>query len=127
MGNIENLTPYNFTSDQSREEAAKNGQKGGVASGAARRRNRTLRQIAEALAEKKITMPTPTGGTEDVTYDVAVVQRQYQKAIIDGDVSAAKYIADLLGEMVQKVDLTSQSAVVILKDSEAAALEKLSK
>lgn len=42
MANEQNLIP--FTSDQSREEAQKNGRKGGIASGAARRARSDLRQ-----------------------------------------------------------------------------------
>ena len=42
-----NLKP--FTADQSHEEAVKNGKKGGVASGRARREKKTTRQIAEML------------------------------------------------------------------------------
>ena len=45
----ENLIP--FTSDQSREEAAKNGQKGGIASGEARRRRKSLKEELELLLE----------------------------------------------------------------------------
>lgn len=48
MANIENLKPP-FTSDQSREEAAKNGQKGGIASGIARREQKIFKQ---AIAER---------------------------------------------------------------------------
>ena len=42
-----NLTP--FTSEQNREEAAKNGKKGGKASGEARRAKKTMREYAENL------------------------------------------------------------------------------
>lgn len=42
MANEENLVP--FTSEQSREEAVKNGRKGGIASGIARRQNADLRK-----------------------------------------------------------------------------------
>lgn len=47
MPNIENLKP--FTSDQNREEAKKNGQKGGIASGKARREQKIFKQ---AIAER---------------------------------------------------------------------------
>jgi hypothetical protein len=47
MPNIENLKP--FTSEQSREEAVKNGQKGGIASGKARREQKIFKQ---AIAER---------------------------------------------------------------------------
>jgi PBSX family phage terminase large subunit len=41
--NLENLVP--FTSDQDREEAAKNGRKGGIASGEARRKKATMLSV----------------------------------------------------------------------------------
>ena len=47
MANEKNLIP--FTSDQSHDEAVKNGKKGGVASGAARRRRKTMRQTLNGL------------------------------------------------------------------------------
>lgn len=43
MANVNNLTP--FTSDQSREEAAINGRKGGIASGKARREKKSIQRI----------------------------------------------------------------------------------
>ena len=42
MANEKNLNP--FTSDQSREEAKKNGRKGGIASGKAKRKKKTLQK-----------------------------------------------------------------------------------
>lgn len=50
MANEQNLRP--FTSDQSREEAVKNGQKGGIASGKARRERKTLAETLRAELEK---------------------------------------------------------------------------
>lgn len=49
--NPQNLKP--FTSDQDREEAARNGRKGGIASGRAKRRKKAMRTaINEMLGEK---------------------------------------------------------------------------
>lgn len=47
MANEQNLKP--FTSDQSREEAKKNGKKGGIASGESRRRKRTMKEDSEFI------------------------------------------------------------------------------
>lgn len=52
MANVENLTP--FTSEQSREEAVKNGQKGGIASGKARREKKTIQKILADLLDSEI-------------------------------------------------------------------------
>lgn len=50
MANEQNLKP--FTSDQSHEEAVKNGRKGGIASGKAKRENKLIRErILERMGE----------------------------------------------------------------------------
>lgn len=50
MANEQNLKP--FTSDQSREEAVKNGRKGGIASGKAKRENKLIKdRILERMGE----------------------------------------------------------------------------
>lgn len=85
MANEENLTP--FTSDQSREEAVKNGQKGGIASGQARRQKKTLSELAKMIAEN----PAPTAAKkkltkmgisdEDANNNACIVAAVYDKAI----------------------------------------------
>ena len=52
MANEQNLRP--FTSEQSREEAVKNGQKGGIASGKARREKKTIQKILADLLDSEI-------------------------------------------------------------------------
>lgn len=49
MANEQNLIP--FTSDQDREEAKKNGRKGGIASGEARRQKATMRETLKMMLE----------------------------------------------------------------------------
>lgn len=49
MANEQNLTP--FTSEQSHEEAVKNGKKGGVNSGKARKRKADLRKMAQQVLD----------------------------------------------------------------------------
>lgn len=49
MANKQNLRP--FTSDQSREEAAKNGKKGGINSGVARREKANLKKLIQTWLE----------------------------------------------------------------------------
>lgn len=49
MANEQNLVP--FTSLQSREEAVKNGRKGGIASAKARKRRNDLREMAQAILD----------------------------------------------------------------------------
>ena len=50
-----NLKP--FTTEQSREKAKKNGQKGGIASGEAKREKKSMRQLAEICLGAKLTKP----------------------------------------------------------------------
>ena len=49
MANEQNLVP--FTSMQSREEAVKNGRKGGIASGKAKREKADMRKMAQAILD----------------------------------------------------------------------------
>ena len=58
MANEKNLTP--FTSEQSREEAVKNGRKGGQASGSEIRRKKAMRQAAAMLLNTPIPANTQT-------------------------------------------------------------------
>jgi len=55
--NEQNLKP--FTSDQSREEAAQNGRKGGIASGAVRRERRTMREMLKKMLATQIPKSSP--------------------------------------------------------------------
>ena len=56
MSNEKNLVP--FTSEQSREEAVKNGSKGGKKSGEVRRRKKSMKQVMEILLAMKTENPT---------------------------------------------------------------------
>lgn len=102
MANEENLIP--FDSNQNREEAKKNGKKGGVASGEARRRKRDAQKAAEFI----LSLPAK-GGTvdnlmslgvdeEDATNLVALMARMYSKAMAKGgDVNAARFLVEVMG------------------------------
>jgi len=102
MGKKEdNLTP--FDSNQSREEAAKNGRKGGIASGEARRRKKTAKQAAELILNLA---PTENNGKnlsilgvdeDDQTNMVALIARMFTKAMAHGDVRAAEFLIDIVG------------------------------
>ena len=108
MANEKNLIP--FTSDQSHDEAVKNGKKGGVASGAARRRRKTMRQTLNALLGagldvseqefvEKVTPRLLALGidVEDATYQDVMLAGILMKAI-RGDVRAAEFIRDTGGD-----------------------------
>ena len=65
MSNEKNLKP--FTSDQSREKAAENGRKGGIASGVAKREKADLRKVIQTWLESQATTDkngNPLSGAE---------------------------------------------------------------
>lgn len=84
MANEENLKPF---SKSKREESVKNGQKGGIASGQARRQKKTFSELAKMIAEN----PAPTAAKkkltkmgisdEDANNNACIVAAVYDKAI----------------------------------------------
>lgn len=100
--NNENLKPYGELTEAEQRELTR---KGGIASGAARRRKRDMREWAEILGQTLMTMKTPDGQTvTDGDMAAAVVLKQYQKAINKSDTAAAAFLMRLRGEDVQKVE-----------------------
>jgi hypothetical protein len=108
MANEQNLRP--FTSDQDREEAKKNGIKGGKASGLARRQKRTMREIAEAIGNMELKNArllammhdagfegTPT--MDDAAFFGVCVRAQ------KGDPQALKLLAEMRGQYSTRVEV----------------------
>lgn len=100
----ENLVP--FTSDQSREKAAMNGRAGGIASGEAKRRKKTvaeyLRKWADGeVSEKNKKALEALGLSEEATNRTLLVVPLIQKAS-KGDVKALQMVLELLGEDKKK-------------------------
>lgn len=102
MANEQNLIP--FTSEQSREEAKKNGALGGIASGVARRRKRSLREAADLYlslppSDKRRWNRLARKGLEpdEINNQMAIIVGLTERAI-NGDAKAAKVIIDLLGD-----------------------------
>ena len=95
MANEQNLKP--FTSDQSREEAKKNGAKGGVASGIARKRKRALKDTIEMIMRLGVDPQTKSileqlgVAEQDQSVQTAIVVAQAMKAM-RGDTKAADYL-----------------------------------
>jgi hypothetical protein len=97
--NPQNLV--NFTSDQDREAAVRNGRKGGIASGEAKRRRKSLREQLEILLEN--------GNTQE-SVAVALIEKA-----MGGDVKAFEVLRDTVGEKpVDKVE-TKQTVVDMSK------------
>lgn len=112
MANEQNLIP--FTSEQSQEEARKNGSKGGIASGKARRARKMMREDAQMFLE----MPLNAGQLEDVEYLAEVkgknitVQQAILLAMIKkamkGDVRASEYVRDTAGQQIANININAE-------------------
>lgn len=104
----ENLVP--FTSDQSREKAVANGRKGGIASGEAKRKKRTMREIAEMVATMELKDPKmlaalhAAGFQDPITNDDAAFFGLIRKAQT-GDPSAMKLLAEMRGQYSTRVEV----------------------
>lgn len=109
MSNEKNLENGKLTQFRSGEEAAKNGQKGGIASGAARRRKRSMREAADYYLSLPETdrrrvnaMLRDAIDPEDIDNQMAVVMGVTERAK-RGDPQAASVLLKMLGEdAVQK-------------------------
>lgn len=119
MGGKDNLVP--FTSDQSHDEAVENGRKGGIASGQSRRDRKTMREWAEVFGAVPVKVKLPDGTTTRTTTLGNIVAAQMAKAT-KGDTKAAKFVAELLGEMVKNVNINGIPPLVI-SNEEAAAID----
>ena len=112
MANEQNLVP--FTSEQSHEEAVKNGRKGGIASGEARRNKKKLRDCLDYLLEKVDNRVldesgNPMSGAEQLAYNLFV------KALTETDTAksakAFEVLRDTAGQKpVEKVE-TRQTVI----------------
>ena len=108
MPNPENVKPYEFTSEQSREEAAKNGRKGGIASGEARRKKKTLRETAETMLACElppdVKRKLKSNGLEAEDYKDAVIAAAIQ-SIIRGNSNMFGQFVKLMGEGSETINL----------------------
>lgn len=101
-----------FTSDQNREEASRNGRKGGIASGEARRRKKTIAELAEKMLNSPMTGKAKAAmkkdfsdlDDEDLTMAVALVHGQF-KAALKGNTAA--YLA--LNEQAEQIRVKKEA------------------
>ena len=82
----------NIKPPRSSDEARKNGKKGGIASGKARREKKTAREYAIAALEA--TTKGKDGKT--ITIKDVMIQKVIAKAISETDLNAIKYIVELI-------------------------------
>ena len=127
MANNENLVP--FTSNQSREEAVKNGRKGGIKSGQARRRKAALRDTMNRL----LTMKVHVDGLSDVliadggdsTYEEVITMAMIEQAAL-GDVKAYNAIMKVVGQTDKsETDLEEQAARIQLMQAQKEKVQKV--
>ena len=104
MANEKNLENGKATQFRSGEEAARNGQIGGIASGAARRRKRSLKEAADLylslpVTDKRVYNKIARDGVEpeDIDNQMAIISGLAKVAAM-GDSKAAKALFDLLGD-----------------------------
>lgn len=113
MTNEMNLDPV-----KSKSEARKRGRAGGIASGAARREKKKMRETLEII----LSMPMKNGKYDDVegicnfaaikgkniSVQEAILIAQVQKAM-KGDTRAAEYVRDMIGEKpVENVNVSGK-------------------
>lgn len=92
---------------KSSEEARRNGRKGGIASGEAKRKKKQLRDTLLTLLDTKVPIKRPNGKVEDVEAREAI-SLALIRAALAGDVKAFVTIRDTIGELpTQNVDVTS--------------------
>lgn len=102
MANEKNLIP--FTSNQSREEAEKNGKKGGQKSGEVRRKRKAMKEQMEMLLtlpfkqKKQLKFIKDLGvENEEIDNQMALIVAMYGKAL-KGDVQAFNIIKEITEE-----------------------------
>lgn len=121
MANEDNIIGKGFDA-RSTEEAREFGAKGGKASGEARRRKKTMKEWAQYIGSLGIDVKKPSGDTEHMDFDGAVMYKQYQAAIMEGDTKAAKFIAELKGEMVERKEVELKNPEIVVKSEEQKAV-----
>ena len=108
MANNQNLKGHEFTSEQSREEAAENGRKGGIASGAARRTRRAMRDALDELLSN--TYQGADGRELDGTtlLMIAAVNKARKGAIGEDPVKQVEVTGNLRAEQARFNELLEQ-------------------
>lgn len=127
MANADNLKGKGFES-RSTDEVREIARKGGINSGATRRKKRTMKSGAKMLmdmpASKAITQKMKMLGIDedDATYQMGVLVAMLQQAL-DGNVKAAQFFREMIGEdpktEMQKKEFKLKQDEFKLKQQEA--------
>ena len=110
MANEKNLENGRATQFRSGEEAARNGRNGGLASGAARRRKKSLKEAADLYLSLPVTdkrrlnkLKRRELAPEDIDNQMAMVAGLVEAATC-GDAKAAKVVLEMLGDDLAQKD-----------------------
>lgn len=98
-GNPKNLKNLKDRPVEERREIAK---KAGIASGESKRKKKSMREWAKVLGEEEI-----VNSNGDKFERIGVIILQQMNAAMKGDIKAAKFIAELLGETGLNVNLNT--------------------
>ena len=126
MANEKNLVPFD---ERSEKEARELGQKGGIASGAARRRKKNLKQKMQMLlslpaADNDQTELAAMGvDQEDMDNEMVLVKALFLAAA-EGDTRAFDRIQDVLGKSVAREELALKKQEAKRKASSGADAEE---
>lgn len=110
MANEQNLIP--FTSEQNREEAKKNGQKGGIKSGEVRRKRKAMKEQAELLLSLPFNLTDKKGNEskevlkklgideDNIDNQMAMIVALWKTALGNGrnQVTAVQELRDIIGD-----------------------------
>ena len=122
MANEKNLVP--FTSEQSHEEAVKNGRKGGIASGEAKRNRKMLRDCIDYLLERENVMVlgadgNPMSGAEQLAYNLFV------KALEEPDTAKAAKAFEVLRDTAGQKPIDKVQATQTVVDMSAFSTDEI--
>ena len=122
MANEKNLVP--FTSEQSHEEAVKNGRKGGIASGEAKRNRKMLRDCIDYLLERENAMVlgadgNPMSGAEQLAYNL------FAKALEEPDTAKAAKAFEVLRDTAGQKPIDKVQATQTVVDMSAFSTDEI--
>lgn len=127
MANEKNLIPF---SERSESEARENGRKGGIASGAARRRKRSLKEAADLylslpVTDRRVWNKIARDGVdpEDIDNQMAIIAGLSKVAAM-GDSKAAKVLFDLMGDEDAGENMADDGFVDALREEAAEAWQE---
>lgn len=110
MANEQNL--IRFTSEQSREEARINGRKGGIASGEAKRRKKTMMEMFELMLTKENDDPAVAKSLKKLGFEetdnahMAKIVTSVMRKAEDGDLKAVELLTKLVYGDTQSIKVS---------------------